>query len=337
MEENERGATDELGAAERMVSLLSDDLIVGEQEEETQGTEQETDEVPESESDESEDADESDDDGEPEPEVDEDEEDDETEEEAPKTYKVKVGGEESEVTVDELVAGYQRQRDYTRKTMQIAEERKAAEAEAKAMREAREEYAGRVGELRTLLERASKAETPDWDRLERENLTEYARQWAKHQQRQQMLDAVKDEEARINEQRAAEQRTYFQQKIAEEQKMLLEAIPEWKKAEVRKSESEALLAFAESEFGLSKDEVAQFTDHRALVMLRMAMKYRQLQAKGKKIVKDKRSAPRLKPGKPEPKRSKISKRADRARKRLTNSGHPNDAQALFEEVLPDDF
>ena len=43
-----------------------------------------------------------------------------------RTFKVKVDGEEVEVPEDELLKGYSRTQDYTRKTQQLAEQRKAA-------------------------------------------------------------------------------------------------------------------------------------------------------------------------------------------------------------------
>ena len=47
------------------------------------------------------------------------------------TYAVKIGGEEQQVTLEELQNGYQRQADYTRKTQEIATEReRLAQAEA---------------------------------------------------------------------------------------------------------------------------------------------------------------------------------------------------------------
>jgi hypothetical protein len=42
-----------------------------------------------------------------------------------RTYRVKVNGEEIEVTEDELLNGYSRQQDYTRKSQELAERRKA--------------------------------------------------------------------------------------------------------------------------------------------------------------------------------------------------------------------
>ena len=44
-------------------------------------------------------------------------------EEEPDVYAVKVDGEELEVSLDELVQGYSRQSDYTRKTQELASQR----------------------------------------------------------------------------------------------------------------------------------------------------------------------------------------------------------------------
>lgn len=54
------------------------------------------------------------------------EEDNPNTEEEPK-YKVKVDGEEIEVTQEELLRGYMRQKDYTQKTQQLAEQRRQFE------------------------------------------------------------------------------------------------------------------------------------------------------------------------------------------------------------------
>ena len=84
----------------------------------------------------------------------EDEDSDEVEVEERKTYRVKAGGEEKDVTLEELVTGYQKGDDYTKKSQALAEQRKAVEAEAHAVNEAmqlREEYAQRLGQVQQLL------------------------------------------------------------------------------------------------------------------------------------------------------------------------------------------
>jgi hypothetical protein len=55
---------------------------------------------------------------------------DEVQEEEPTpTYRVKVGKDELDVPLDELLKGYSRTADYTRKTQEIAETRKMVEAD----------------------------------------------------------------------------------------------------------------------------------------------------------------------------------------------------------------
>ena len=72
---------------------------------------------------------------------DEEEEKEEVEAQAePELYKVVIDGEEVEVSLDELQKGYSRQSDYTRKTQQLAQQRKEAES-------LQQDYAQRVEQL----------------------------------------------------------------------------------------------------------------------------------------------------------------------------------------------
>jgi hypothetical protein len=72
-------------------------------------------------------------------EEDEDEEEDEDTTDEPQgsgeTYQVKVNGEVIEVTLDEALAGYQRQADYTRKAQALSQEREAFQEEIQQYQE----------------------------------------------------------------------------------------------------------------------------------------------------------------------------------------------------------
>jgi hypothetical protein len=57
------------------------------------------------------------------------EEYEEPEEEPATTYRVKVGKEEVDVPLDELLKGYSRTADYTKKTQEVAEARKMVESD----------------------------------------------------------------------------------------------------------------------------------------------------------------------------------------------------------------
>lgn len=54
-------------------------------------------------------------------------------------YKVKASGEEVEVTLDDLIKGYQREADYTKKTQTLAEQRKQVESERAVIEQAKQE------------------------------------------------------------------------------------------------------------------------------------------------------------------------------------------------------
>jgi hypothetical protein len=61
-------------------------------------------------------------------------------------FEVKVGGKSWKVPKDELISGYQRQQDYTRKTMELAEQRKLWDAE-------RARFQGQIEEVKQWLQK----------------------------------------------------------------------------------------------------------------------------------------------------------------------------------------
>ena len=161
----------------------------------------------------------------------------ESEEEAPRDEKfiVKVDGKEIEVPKEELIRGYQREADYTRKTQKLAEERKFVESEFQQVRAERETYAQVLGQLQQKLQEFEPQE-PDWNRLEVEDPTEYARQWTSHQRRQQQKFAVQAEQMRLNQLREVEMQKQINTVLAQETAILKEKIPEWTSPEKAKAE-----------------------------------------------------------------------------------------------------
>ena len=82
-------------------------------------------------------------------------------EEQPSIYTISVDGIEQEVTLDELKSGYSRQSDYTRKTQELANQRKQAETEFNAVREERAIYTQLLDQMRNQLDAGMQNE-PDW-------------------------------------------------------------------------------------------------------------------------------------------------------------------------------
>lgn len=262
----------------------------------------------------------------------ESEEDAESEEEdaAPTTYKVKVDGEEVEVTLDELQNGYSRTKDYTRKTQALAEQRKAVEAEQENARQERAYYAQMLQVLQQQL--AQTNTEPDWDSLYQENPTEWVRQRELWRDRQEKARAIEREQSRLQELQAHENAKAQQARLAEESQKLMEAIPDWKDSK-RAAEERTKLIETARKVGYSDEELGQVIDHRALVVLRKAALYDELMGKKSQIKPVPASGPKLaKPGSATTKPSKKTE-AQVARERLAKTGSMKDAAAAFDQFI----
>lgn len=260
-------------------------------------------------------------------------EEEEAEEEAPEPekYIVKVDGKELEVTKDELLRGYQREADYTRKTQKLAEERRQVESEFQQVRVERDQYAQILGQLQQKLQELTPQE-PDWEQLEKQDPTEYARQWTNHQRRQQQQAAIAAEQIRLQQLQQAEQTKAMQERLLEEANRVKELIPEWRSPERAKEDGKALIEYGQK-LGFSEQELGNVTDARALVALYKAWKFDQIMSKKPELQAKIKKAPRMAtPGSANtvsPKNSELKS----AKQRLATTGRVKDAAALFEKFI----
>ena len=257
--------------------------------------------------------------------------DEETEEEEKpaEVYTVKVDGKEVEVTLDELQKGYSRTQDYTRKTQQIAETRKAVEAEASAIRAEREQYAQLLGALKQQLE---STEAPvDMDRLYNEDPIEWVRQSEVMRQKQDKLAAIQSEQQRLSQLTAQQRAQEMQAHLATQQEALIQAVPEWKDSKKAKAEKALLIEFGQK-IGFSEEELKNVYDHRAVIALRKAALYDQMMSKRGQIKPVINNGPR--PAKPSAAgRVSTTTESTRAKQRLAKSGRVNDAASAIELLL----
>lgn len=186
-------------------------------------------------------------------------------------FTVKIDGKEQKVTADELIKGYQRTADYTRKTQEAAELRKTANAELEAAKSERAHYQQNLERLQQMIQQSAPQE-PDWVQLATENPAEYVRQQALFAQYRTRQQALEMERQQLTEREQAEQERVAQQARLEEKVKLLDAIPEWKDAKRLKADKAALQDFASS-VGFTPEDIDTVDDHRVLVILRKAMLY----------------------------------------------------------------
>lgn len=246
---------------------------------------------------------------------------------AVKTYKVKIDGAEIDVPEDELLKGYSRTADYTRKTQKLSEERKALEAEAQAVRAEREQYSQTLAALKAQLQSVSE---PDWATLADQDPIEFVKQKELHRDRKEKLQALEAEQRRVADLQNHEQQRALYQYVQEEQARLAQAIPEWKDANIAKAEKEKIANFALS-LGYSEADIAQIYDHRAVVALRKAALYDEMMSKAKLQTEKVKDGPKtVIPGNPMP-ASRV-KEFEKNRARLSQTGKPQDFVAAFKQL-----
>jgi len=252
--------------------------------------------------------------------VEESEEDDdyEDDEEEPQQalYKVKVDNEEIEVTLDEALQGYQRQQAFTKRSMELAEQRKAAEQEAAEAKQARDYYAQQLEVLSQQISQTIPQE-PDWVGLAKEvTAEEYNAIRAEYDTRKANLEKVEQERQAVAQQQAAENEKYLKEHLAAQRAEMLNRIPQWKDEERRNDERVKVIQYAES-VGFSQQEIEQATDARAIELLYKAMQWDNLQRKKPTAKKRTKQAPKMaKAGQPRTKKQVASRSRQTAMSRL---------------------
>ena len=248
------------------------------------------------------------------------------------TVTVKINGEDVEVKLSELKKGYQRQSDYTRKTMEVADTRKAAEAETAKTRQERQNYFDNLARFQVQLEGALQEQGKiDWDALLQSDPVEFLKQQHLSQKRQAQLQQVSAQRQQIAAQAQAEAQEAQARTVSEQHQALLDKLPDWKddaKAKVEKS------AIRDELLSRGFDEAAlnNITDARAVLLARDAMLYRQMVAKASAAAKKIENLPKRveRPGNNET--QGLDKR-NAAYQRFNKSGSVEDAAALFAGLI----
>lgn len=242
------------------------------------------------------------------------------------TFNIKVNGQEVPVTLDELKAGYSRQSDYTQKTMQIAEERKALEADRQNLQALINDYQNALQSPMPAMEPPVRPDAKLWDK----DPIEAMRQTELYRQKMEDFQAESAKHQHLQQQAMAQKQQQMQEALNQQQVALKERIPEWQNEETATKEKAEIRRFGLS-MGFTENELAQIYDSRAVQVLRDAMRYNQLQTKRGKV----KQAPQgksLAPGTPTPGEPQ-QLRKGKAMKRLAQTGHIKDAQAVFEQIL----
>ena len=253
----------------------------------------------------------------------------EEEEEQP-VYRVTVDGSEIEVTQDELINGYSRQQDYTRKTQELANQRKTIEQQAQELAQRDAIYAQLLPKMEAQL-KGELVNEPDWDSLYNDDPIAFVREKQIWDEKKEKLKAAEAENARLQQESYAQQQQLIAQQVQEGQQRILEIIPEWKNAEVAQKEKLAIRDYGINVLGYTPQEMDAIYDYRALLGLRNAWLNSKTVEATKKKPTQKAPARVARPGTTTRKKSVAP--AKRAKQVLAKSGKVQDAAKVFEQFL----
>tara|TARA_R110002020_G_scaffold137596_1_gene306944 strand:- start:243 stop:1301 length:1059 start_codon:yes stop_codon:yes gene_type:complete len=329
------GSIDE--AQEALLSLMEPEEEKPESEEsqpteEEESQPQEEDESLEEESEEEEEAEEAEEESEEESEEDEDGEE---------LYAVTVNGEEQEVSLDELVKGYSRQSDYTRKTQELASERNQMEQvqsqwaqEISETQEARQQYMNTISQLvQNQLSGLEKFGNVDWETLKEEDPIQFVTKREEFRQAQERIQQMQQQQQRAQQEEDLEIKRVKSLAIQEEHKRLVSAVPEWNDKDKRVKMVNELSSYAISQ-GFTKEELNDLIDHRSLIVLMKAAKFDAIKKPEIKAKKLKNKPKVIRAGKGASKKEDSTRAKRTAQmKRLQGSGRVEHATTLLEDFI----
>ena len=195
------------------------------------------------------------------------------------TYKVKVAGQELEVTLDELRNGYSRDADYRQKTEELSNQRKNFQSESEKQRLDYSQKLNKVNELMSAAQQELNTEknSVDLEQMYEDDPTEAMRIEHRLRRKQEKLNSA-------IAQTQAEQKTQFDGFLQEQKRLLETKMPEFTDP-VKASSLKATMKSTLNNYGFNDQEVAQVYDHRIVMLVNDAMKYRNLQNSKPNIAK----------------------------------------------------
>ena len=252
-------------------------------------------------------------------------------------YDVTVNGNNQKVNLNELMKGYSRESDYTKKTMDLSNQRKEVESlqdnlkkEFEAVKSSRNQYAEQLQVLTQNLQQQE--QNIDWDNLYETDPAEYVKLKAESDRKKETLGLAQQEQMRIQQEQRSEQEKVYNDYIAKERKILAEKLPVYADKDKSAEFTKRLSSFAK-ESGYTDQEIAMMVDHRAVLLLADAYRYNQLKKtklSGNKVNK----APRIVTSNASNVRedSDQKQNVDKRMTRLKKSGHIKDAQSVLKEM-----
>ena len=323
---------------EAMLGDIQDDAAMQIQEEPQEVEEEETVEV-EAEAEEPTDVEEEVEDSEDEePETEDEVEDEDSDEEQPvKSVKLKVNGEEIDKPLDEVVALAQQGLDYTKKTQEVAEQRKQLETFAQELKQQESIFAEQaqlnnlliedVAKITNLDQQLNQYKDVDWQKLTDSDFVEAQKLFMQYNQLQQQRNELTSQFETKRQEALSKHQALIADKVQKGKEQLSKEIPNWSP-----ETTQEVISFGK-ELGFTDNELNSIIDPRHVKTLYYAGQWLKLQNKRPVIKKKVSSAkPVVKPSSKDTK-SMANSNSKKIRDQLRKSGNSDLARKLIEQMI----
>lgn len=231
----------------------------------------------------------------------------------------------------ELKDSLLRHADYTKKTQEIADQRRIIETHAKNITEERNFYANQLKGFVESLQATAQQLPTDAQLVEMSKTDPLGYIQAKAARDELMVKQYQAQQAQeyMTKQQQAQDDVSYQEMLKHEHNSLMTKLPEWKNEKVAAKERTELASYLTSE-GYDNDDISGLTDSRAVIIARKAMLYDKMIKGGAKQAApktgDKHVIKVLSPGKQQSGQPKQSKELTQ---RFKQSNSIDDALALL--------
>lgn len=205
---------------------------------------------------------------------------------------VKVDGKAETVPLKELMDGYSREGNYTRRSQELATKQRDWEGvQAKAEQAWKENLTAAQG-LFQMAQQQLFADYQGLDQLKQTSPLDWAVKNQEYQQRLGQIQGHLNGLQNLQRQQEAQRQQAQQQTLAQEREKMLDLVPQWRDANKFKADTAEIQEYGRSR-GLTDAELSQVADHRFMQILYDASQYRKSQAQVQVAAKRVRAAPQM--------------------------------------------
>lgn len=240
----------------------------------------------------------------------------------------KIDGKEMQVPLADVLKSYQLEGHVNNKSIEVSNQKAALEAERQQWQQATQQALHQHQAMGNLALQMLNHDYQkiDWNNLRVNNPAEFAALQTEFGQRQQQIQGFLQQVDQAKQQETAQQQHARQQALAQENDRLMNARSEWRDPQAFSKARDQIAQYARS-VGFQDAELSQIFDHRIMLVLDDAARYRALQAATPQALKQVRQAPPMaKPGSRVDSNPNVAKR-QQVMDRLSRNPRDQDAQA----------